>query len=100
MRDFAFYNAGCEPRRGLRGLLVPIRRLLRRLLRPIFLRQAELLEEIARRQERLEAFFCDATALARRLAVLEDRLEELLARQEAAAAPAGPAPVISFPKSA
>jgi len=78
MTDFAFYNVGCEAPKGLRWLVEPLYRLLRRLLRPIFLRQVALYEELARRQERLEAFVCDRTALARRLAVLEDHLQTLL----------------------
>jgi hypothetical protein len=66
-------------------LLGPLRRLARRLLRPFFIRQAEInyevqarFDELLQRQQRLEAFLCDVTALARRLAVIEDHLQTLL----------------------
>jgi hypothetical protein len=36
--------------------------------------------QLAERQERLDAFVCDVTAMARRLAALEDRLERWEAR--------------------
>jgi hypothetical protein len=84
MPELAFYDVDCsEP--GLKGwVLVPLRRLVRRLLRPFFYRQAEInndldtrLGELLRRQQRLEAFDCDAHALARRLAVIEDYLRTL-----------------------
>ena len=99
MSDLAFYNVGCEPR-GLKGALVPLRRALRRLLRPIFQRQVVILQEICDRLDRLEggqnaqdrrqdallarvqatsAMGWDHVAMARRLAVLEDRVEGLIA---------------------
>ena len=89
MRDYAFYNADCgEP--GLLGsVLKPFRRLLRRILRPFFVRQVELMEqlgaelqELTHRQEQLEAMICDQEALARRLAALEEHVESLLRREE------------------
>jgi hypothetical protein len=100
--DLAFYNAGCHEPKGARRVVVPARRALRRLLRPIFQRQAELLQAIchrldaaeaadaalrgnvdalARRQDQLAdqmretiAFGWDYVALTRRLAALEDRI--------------------------
>jgi hypothetical protein len=103
--DLAFYNAGCDGPRGARWLLVLARRLLRRLLRPIFLRQVELLQSLIDRldrgemsvrtvqddvdriaqrmddvDERLEtvlAFGWDYVAMVRRLAVLEDQVAVL-----------------------
>ncbi len=99
VRDLAFYNAIGEPS-GSRRLVLPLRRILRRLLRPLFLRQVEILEELCRRLDDAEAgrteqdrrqdallsriqatsaMGWDQVAMARRLAVLEDRVEALLA---------------------
>jgi hypothetical protein len=47
--DLAFYNVGCERPRGIRLLVVVPRRILRRILRPIFHRQVELLRELFHR---------------------------------------------------
>ena len=79
---------------------MPLRRVLRRVLRPIFQRQVEILQEICDRLDGLEAgqqaqdrrqdallariqatsaMGWDHVAMARRLAVLEDRVEGLLA---------------------
>jgi hypothetical protein len=108
--DLAFYNAGCHEPKGVRRVVVPFRRLLRRLLRPIFQRQMELfqhlggrldehersiqanrtsLEHLSSRHEHLAdqmqvalAFGWDYVALVRRLAVLEDRVEELMRERE------------------
>lgn len=100
MRDLEFYNQGFQGAQGLRGVLVPFRRLLRRILRPIFQAQVELyrelfirdddlarrlaeldrlalgvrLEELEKRQETLEAREIEALALSRRLGAIEDRL--------------------------
>ncbi len=102
MRDLAFYNAGCQETRGVRRAVVPLRRALRRLLRPIFHRQVELFQEIwhrldhmdhslhalhhevhnlSRRQDGLEeqlkttlAFGWDYVATVRRLAIMEDQI--------------------------
>jgi len=49
MVDLAFYNVGCENPRGLRRGSIAVRRLLRRLLRPIFVRQVEIFEQIIAR---------------------------------------------------
>lgn len=42
MIDLAFYNVGCEDARGKRVVSVGLRRAVRRILRPIFVRQTEL----------------------------------------------------------
>jgi seryl-tRNA synthetase len=102
--DFAFYNAGTGESRGLKRAFVPVRRVLRRVLRPIFLRQAELMmhlagridetnakiEDLRRRHDLTSdqiqdtiAFGWDHVAMARRLAALEDRVESLQAKAEA-----------------
>jgi hypothetical protein len=88
MRDYTFYNAGCDQARGLGRIVLLIRRLFRRILRPIFFRQAELYEELDKeiataggRLDRTERILVnhqvDREALARRIAALEDRLEVL-----------------------
>jgi hypothetical protein len=89
MRDCHFYRAGCDKARGLGKLLLPVRRLLRRILRPMLFRQVELFEGFDHDLERLEGFLeslhgflVDREALARRLAVLEDRLEALLQERQ------------------
>jgi hypothetical protein len=113
MRDLAFYNVGCQEPQGVRRLVVPFRRGLRRVLRPIFLRQVEIfeslcdrldvtegeersmrrdLDDVTRRQDDLGAqlqtsmaFGWDYTAMVRRLAALEDRVEALTVDREGAA---------------
>lgn len=125
MPDLAFYNAGCLEPRGLRRAVVPVRRLLRRLLRPIFLRQVELfqhliarldadetslrgacedVERLSKRQDDLEervetvlAFGWDYVAMVRRLAVLEDQLAILTGQNTPTADEADPQPSILFP---
>jgi hypothetical protein len=107
VRDLAFYNVGCQEPRGARRLVVPARRAMRRLLRPIFQRQVEIfqslcdridaaevaeghlrsdLDDLARRQDELAdqvqhaiAFGWDYVAMVRRLALLEDRVSSLAA---------------------
>lgn len=111
MPDLAFYNVGTEPGGRLRSLVVLPRRLLRRLLRPFFQRLVEILqslcdrldaaeeadralrsdvERLHERQEQLAeslrssiALGWDHVAMARRLAVLEDRVELLTRLAEA-----------------
>src|SRR5579883_1004355 len=99
VRDLAFYNVGCEPQPGPRRLVVLMRRALRRVLRPIFQRQVEILtslcdrldaaehqtaclrknqEELSEQLQTTLAFGWDYVALVRRLAVLEDRVESLM----------------------
>ena len=120
MRDLAFFNAGCHEPRGARRAVVPFRRLVRRLLRPIFQRQVVLYQELHDLIDRLEqenrmlrshtevqlgtqverldgrhdalaaqmqttiALGWDYVATVRRLAVLEDRVEALMAAQDEA----------------
>jgi hypothetical protein len=86
MNEVAFYEAGCQEVQGKRRIIVPVRRALRRVLRPIFLKLDERLDLLDRRQDQLdrdlkaiEAMACDQLALSRRLAMLEDHLESLLA---------------------
>jgi hypothetical protein len=102
MRDFAFYNAGCEPARGARRGMVLARRVLRRILRPMFFhleRVAQSLQhqidglcergsaDLQRHQRQMDdlqdqvssasALGWDHVAMARRLALLEDQVERL-----------------------
>lgn len=99
MGEPAFYDVPCsEPGIGS-WFVIPLRRLARRLLRPFLYRQGEInaelqaqttrlearvtdlraeIGELLQRQKRLEAFDCDAHALARRLAVIEDYLQAVL----------------------
>ncbi len=88
MRDYRFYGEGMEPKR-LRWVVVPARRGLRRLMRPMLYRQVEILEDLGReldevksRLDRLDAevktlagLGWDHVAVTRRLAALEDRIE-------------------------
>ena len=54
MIDLAFYNAGGENTKGPRLLLVLVRRALRRILRPIFLRQVEIFQYLIARLDGLD----------------------------------------------
>ncbi len=107
MRDFAFYNAGCE-RSGSwkRSLIVAPRRLLRRLLRPIFQRQEQIDHQLqdqieaiggksdglAREVSAVAALGWDHVALTRRLAMLEDEVERLRDQVAASSRPTTPRP--------
>ena len=98
MTDFAFDNESGDGPRGVKRLIVPVRRILRRILRPIFLRQAELMMQLAAQLDETDvtlqavnrrldhtsdqiqdtiAFGWDYVAMARRLAALEDRVATL-----------------------
>lgn len=120
MSDLAFYEVGCEASEGPRRLLVLVRRALRRVLRPFFLRLVAILQslcdrldaaeaadrslredlgELTRRQEDLAdrlqatiAFGWDYVALVRRVAVLEDRVESLMSAGGDEARPSLPFP--------
>lgn len=102
MIDYQFYHAGFDEPKGPKRAVIPFRRLLRRLLRPMLVRLADLLQslgdradEAARRlvavetrmdraEDRLQAavaFGWDHVAVVRRLAALED---EVAALREAA----------------
>jgi hypothetical protein len=111
MPDFAVQD---EPRvggpRGLWRIFLPFRRLLVRILRPIFLRLAAVLEtldgeqrRLAERQEwmgqQVDALLnrgWDEAALLRRLAALEQQVEELTAQR---ISPAKEAPEVEGPVS-
>jgi hypothetical protein len=109
MSDLAFYEAGCREVKGKRRVIVPFRRLLRRLLRPIFLKLEEELNALDRRQDRLErdlkateAITWDHVAVSRRLAMLEDHLETLLMQGSARDSNPSPQgderPLIRYPR--
>ena len=53
-QELAFYNVGCQEPRGARRVVVPFRRLLRRVLRPIFVRQVEILNSLCDRLDQDE----------------------------------------------
>jgi hypothetical protein len=102
--DYAFFEVDLRPpkRRWLGWFVVPLRRVLWRLLQPAWLNEQLLLERLGREIDRLQALTAelaeadsdqtrrldalerdflastaagwDATALARRLAAIEDRL--------------------------
>jgi hypothetical protein len=120
--DLAFYNAGCDDARGPRLALVLARRLLRRVLRPIFMQQVVLyqylidrldrgettvrgdletmnkrVEDLAERVETVQAFGWDYVAMVRRLAVLEDHLAALTGQTAPASEEAEAQPSIPFP---
>ncbi|MDQ6909198.1 MAG: hypothetical protein M3Z84_00190 [Actinomycetota bacterium] len=87
MRDYKFYGVGMDPRHA-QHVVVLSRRLLRRLLRPIFYRQAQLFEELGSEIDELRARLAaidkevrslptiesDHVAFGRRLAAIEDKL--------------------------
>src|SRR4051812_16880625 len=83
MHDLTFYNAGCDEVRGLRRVVVPFRRVLRRLLRPILLRQVELFQALIDRldagEKSLDAVRAEVDGLARRQDALEEQAETVLA---------------------
>jgi hypothetical protein len=114
MEHLAFYNSGCEPGRGPAGPVVLIRRLLRSLLLPMFRRLVQILDSLCNRLEAAEheaeelrdlvddlrrrqeeqaakvpatlAFGWDYVAMVRRLAILEEHVDALLAAKEDAEA--------------
>ena len=116
MEHLAFYKVGCEPSPGLRPFL---RRKIARLLRPIFLRLVEILgslchrldvdekeiedlrdrvDDLRRRQEDQAsklpstlAFGWDYIAMVRRLAILEEHVDALLASRDVAELTTSPA---------
>jgi len=109
MRDLAFYEAGCHNINGIRRVVIPFRRLLRRLLRPIFLHLDNQLKSLDRRQNQLDrdlkavlGMGWDHVAIARRLAVLEDHVEALLSRETGgdlnALSEGDTRPVIRYPR--
>jgi hypothetical protein len=86
MQDFAFYNVGCHDAKGPRGLLILVRRMVRRILRPMFLRQAEIFRHFAAllddHEHRVFALRIDADAMKRQHAELNRQHEAMACRQE------------------
>jgi hypothetical protein len=99
--DLVFYNVpGDDSKRGVKKVLVLGRRVVRRLLRPIFQRQVEIYQDVYHKLDEQDraieqvhqavradmqavmAFGWDYAAMVRRLAVLEDRVEELMRQNE------------------
>ncbi|WP_169979989.1 hypothetical protein [Tautonia rosea] len=91
MRDFAFYNTGINDAKGPKRVLGLARRLVRRLLRPMFFHQEVLyrdlqaqidhlsgqVEALSQRSATTDAFRWDSLAMARRLASIEDHLARM-----------------------
>jgi hypothetical protein len=77
--DLAFYNAGCEKPRGFRHITVAMRRLLRRLLRPLFFRLVDILQYLV---ARLDEQSLAIESLRQEMLRQEKHCEELL-NQEA-----------------
>ncbi len=76
--DFEFYNH-TSPRSGLRRLLVPVQRLARRVLRPMFHRLRDLLAHLYHRQQ---ADRETVTELRHRVAALEATVANLTAHYQ------------------
>jgi hypothetical protein len=120
--DLAFYNAGCTDAHGIRRVVVLARRLLRRVLRPIFAHQVVLYQylidrldrgettvqgeletlrkrqdELAERVETIQAFGWDYVAMVRRLAVLEDQLAAVTGQAGPSSEDGDSQPSILFP---
>lgn len=89
MQGAPFYDAGTSQEvKGIRKAVLLARRLVRRLLRPMLLQLDEELKAMADRQDQLDqrlksvlAMGWDHAAMARRLAVIEDHLDDLLSRE-------------------
>jgi hypothetical protein len=84
VRETGYADAGLVGPRGIRRAIIPLRKMILRLLRPFTLQLESELDSIARRQDqigrrvqRTEAFGWDYVALVRRVTVLEDLVEEL-----------------------
>jgi hypothetical protein len=118
MDHLAFYNTGCEPKPGRARLKVLVRRLLRRILLPLFQRLTEILAGLCQRMDLFEheahnlraqlddlrrrhedqsarttatiAFGWDYVAMVRRLAVLEEHVDALMAARNSSEALAKP----------
>ncbi len=89
MNDLAFYYAGGHGAKGFRHLPVLVRRLVRRILWPIFLRQVEIFQALIVRLDRLESRVETHDHAVFALRVDTDKLteqhQELAKRQEEAA---------------
>ncbi len=116
MEQLAYYNVGCQPAPGASRLKVWVRRQFRRVLLPTSMRMVEILaslchrldvdehdirdlrgqlDDLRRRHDEQSAkipatiaFGWDYVAMVRRLAVLEEHVDALLARDAAGSAPA------------
>lgn len=90
MHDFAFYNVGDQNVKGPRSLMILVRRAMRRVLRPIFLRQVEIFQHLADRlgdhEERIGNLRIDADAMKRQHAQLGRQHEALTNRQDSLSA--------------
>jgi hypothetical protein len=53
MNDVDFYSAGCEKRSGPQALIVPLRRALRRVLKPILVRQFQIFQRLDAAEQEL-----------------------------------------------
>ena len=124
MEHLAYYNVGCEPAPGVSKVKLWVRRQFRRILLPSTRRAAEILASIVQRLDADEheirdlrgqvddlrrrhddqsaripatmAFGWDYVAMVRRLAVLEEHVDSLMAaRPEESALAAEPAPAAS-----
>jgi hypothetical protein len=95
MKEFDFYNVPLRSQK-FGWIIGPVRRLLRLLLRPIFLTLERLLESLAERNDRVEAMVCENSSVAHRLSVLEDHVETLLRRT---ASETEPGSRLQFPES-
>lgn len=86
MNDLAFYNEGGQSRGGVRQGVVLARRLLRRVLRPIFMRQVEIFQHLVDRLDRLaprvDAHEHAVWALRSDADSLKQRQDEVSRRQE------------------
>ena len=82
----AFYEVGCEPSRGVRGGIVAIRRLLRRVQRPAFQRLVAILRALCDRLDGTDQHIVNLNARVaaqaglieaqtRRIDALSDQLE-------------------------
>jgi hypothetical protein len=87
MYEGVFAN-GRRPARGPMRVVAAVRRLMVRALKPLYRRYVFVrnlpatMEDLHRRQDRVEAFKWDYVAFTRRLAKLEDHVEDLLRARE------------------
>lgn len=91
MPNFRFFDAGCEPSRGPKAVVVLARRAWCRLMRPMLHRQEQVYRGFHRRLDDLDdrvgtvaAAGWDHEAVSRRLAMLEDQVEALHKKLETA----------------
>ena len=125
MDHLAFYNVGSEPAPGGSRLKLWVRRQVRKILLPASVRLVEILSSLCRRLDVAEcevrdlkaqvddlrrrqeeqagrlpatiAFGWDYVAMVRRLAVLEEHVDALLARGPGEETPTRPEPSVRYP---